>query len=783
MFLPNSIGQYGLSPNPIGQYGVPNEGEDVLLQVAEWDSQMDEIDKQQERLLNDQWRLLRTQIGSLMGALAEMRTDLAEVKRATSKEQLEFAIEQIHSSIDAHGQAHASIADRVSYLENFIGESADKHKALTGEQDTIKTTMEQRLEYLEGLIGDSAEKYGTALAEAMVKLNDLHKAVASCAQQEHHATLEERLAFVEKELGESADKNDKHKTSMEERMEFLETKLGDSAEKHAKEIEDAKAKLGDLHGAVAACAKQEHHATLEERLTFIEKELGESADKQDSHKTSMETRMEFLENKLGDSAEKHAKEIEDAKAQLGDLHEAISKTAKVDHASSLDERLAFLEGMVGDNADKHAKALKDHKDGFEEHKVSMETRLDYLEALIGDSADKHWKEIDAAKDKLGSMEAAVSKCAKTEHHDSLEARVAYLEKDLGDSVESHTGRLGSMEKQLMEFGISLDGKGHKSEIDKLEAVVLAGIEKRLSTVEEKHMQDFTKRLSDYESKHMRDYDQMKGKIGDIDKALRECANIEHYLGLDRKHGALKEEQASQADAAKSRMRDLTAKLDTQISSFQIFRNTIDDRFSQLEGNLADKMQGRDLMKDVEDRIRYMQEDQKRARDMLESSILEQIRLEHSTVNSQASQIKEQWDREVKARQAHQDNYNDLLGQERSSRAAETQQMEGRMKTFETSVFGELQRIWKEIGKETPAARPIIRPAYTTNEYVAPPVYTSVRSPSIMSPRVYPMAPGTLSGASVTTVPPQYSTVAVDVVQTGPLIGRQLSDGTFLPTTF
>jgi hypothetical protein len=970
----------------------------VSRQVEEWDAQMDGLDKQAETLLNEQWRLLRTQIASLMGTISDLRVELDEVKGRTSKEQLEAAFEQIQSNLDAHGHAHASIAERVTYLEDFIGESADKQdmsfETLAGEHEALKGTIEQRLEYLEGFIGESSDKHAKDIAEAMGKLQDMHKAVSSCAQQkhhasleermtfmekelgesadkhgkhktsvetrmqflektigdsaekhwkeikdaktklgdlskaistcakqehhatleerlkflekelgesadkhdkhktsvedrmefiekkigdsaelhwkeiqdskaklgdvskaialcakkEHHASLEERIGFIEKEMGESADKHDKHKTSMETRMEFLENKVGDSAELHWKEILDAKTKLGDLHEAIATCAKQEHHATLEERLNFLEKELGESADKHDkhktsvedrmefiekkigdsaelhwqeiqdskaklgdvskalelcamkenhasleerigfiekemgesaekhdSHKTSMETRMEFLENKLGDSAEKHWTEIEDAKAKLGDLHEAISQTAK--YASSLDKRLDLNESAVGDNADRHTK-------GIEEHKASMETRLNYLEALIGDSADKHMKEIDAASKQLGSVEAAISMCAKAEHHDVLEARVAYLEKDLGASLDQHTqsknsieGRLANTEKLLNELGISLNGKIHKNEIEKLESAVLAGIGTKLTAMEEKQLKDFMMRLSDYERKHMQEFDQIRGKIGDVDKALKECASIEHYLGLDRKHGALKEEHASQVEAAKGRMRDFATKVDGQVSLFQSYKSVMDERLSQLEDRLADRSQSRDVMKDVEERMKYMQEDQKRARDILESSILEQIRLEHSTVTSQASQLKEQWDRELKTRQAYLDNYSDLLGQERSARVGDVQQMEGKMKTFETSLFHELQRIWQELGKEAPVPAPIIvqQPPSVVKEYVMPPVYTSTpavtgnmsppmmsftsspsvaeyRTSPIMSPRVATVlqgrTPGPLGGTGV-----------------------------------
>jgi Holliday junction resolvasome RuvABC endonuclease subunit len=642
----------------------------------------------------------KTTMEDRMEFLERKMGDSAE-KHWKEIEALKGKTGDIHKAVALCAKAdnHASLEERMKFVEKELGESADKH-------DAHKTTMEDRMVFLEKKIGDSAEKHWKEIEALKKNHGDMGKILAGCAKQEHHASLEERMTFVEKELGESADKHDAHKTTMEDRMEFLEKKIGDSAEKHWKEIEALKKNHGDMSKILAGCAKQEHHASLEKRMDFVEKELGESADKHDKHKTTMEDRMEFLEAKIGDSAEKHAKEIEAVKKNHGDLHKVVSACAKADHASSIEKRLSFLENMVGDNADKHAKALADHKGDLTTHRESMETRLEYLEALVGDSADKHWKEIDAAKKKLGSMELAVSKCARVEHHSAMEKRMDDLEKVLGVTSDDHTqhknatqGRLDTAERKLKELGISLDGKGHKSDIEKLEGIILAGIDKRLTTIEQKHLQDFAKKMSDYERKHMKDIEEMKSKFGDVDKALKECANIEHYLGLDKKHSDLSRALSESAEAAKARMQDYDGKIDAHKEALSQVKALIDQRFRAFEQKLGENARFQEIMKDVEQRYFMMEEDQKRAREMLESSLQEQIRLEHSSVHSQANQIKEHWEREVKARQAYQENYKELLGQERSAREAIETQLGDRLNSFERSIFAELQRLWQELGKE------------------------------------------------------------------------------------
>merc|ERR1711964_915445 len=106
------------------------------------------------------------------------------------------------------------------------------------------------------------------------------------------------MEYVEKLLGESADKHcehEEHKTTMDTRLECLDRVLGDSADKHTKEIESARATLANLHAAFTSCAKTEHHASLEQRLDYLEKLLGDSADQHANeladHKNTMHSRM------------------------------------------------------------------------------------------------------------------------------------------------------------------------------------------------------------------------------------------------------------------------------------------------------------------------------------------------------------------------------------------------------------------------------------------------------------------------------------------------------------
>merc|ERR1719502_2344245 len=137
---------------------------------------------------------------------------------------------------------------------------------------------------------------------------------------EAHNTMVDRLAYVEKFMGESLDKHEKelkehradyieHKTSVNTRLEFVETLIGDSADKHAKELAAATQKMADLREALLACATKENHANLEQRMAYLEKFFCESAYEHEKeiaetkkiymeHKTKMEKHLEYIEKLL-----------------------------------------------------------------------------------------------------------------------------------------------------------------------------------------------------------------------------------------------------------------------------------------------------------------------------------------------------------------------------------------------------------------------------------------------------------------------------------------------------
>ena len=73
---------------------------------------------------------------------------------------------------------------------------------------------------MEALLGDSADEHAKEIEAAHAKIVDLRFALESCANQDHHMSLEMRLGYMEALLGDSADKHAKKIKALEGKMIF-----------------------------------------------------------------------------------------------------------------------------------------------------------------------------------------------------------------------------------------------------------------------------------------------------------------------------------------------------------------------------------------------------------------------------------------------------------------------------------------------------------------------------------------------------------------------------------
>mmetsp|Transcript_83133 Transcript_83133/g.211624 ORF Transcript_83133/g.211624 Transcript_83133/m.211624 type:complete len:270 (+) Transcript_83133:3-812(+) len=265
-------------------------------------------------------------------------------------------------------------------------------------------------------MGDSADKH----ADELQALKESHSKHGKDLD-EHHATVQERIKYLEKSLGDSADKHtkelkalaaahDKHASdlsgiqavhaahaSLPERMDYMEKLLGDSADKHTltlQALQDAHAKFQASHGKTAKDLEtmkvlQAHHATMGERV-------------------------DYLEQTLGDSADKHAEEVAALKAAHAKTQDALAKQAKdasaaLAHHATVGERLAYIEKCIGDSADQQLRELEALKQAHSNTAKDLTSMKDLHGRLSTDNQMAKAKQMSVAE-RLDLLEGRLKHC-------------------------------------------------------------------------------------------------------------------------------------------------------------------------------------------------------------------------------------------------------------------------------------------------------------------------------------------------------------------------------------
>jgi chromosome segregation ATPase len=418
---------------------------------------------------------------------------------------------QVSSAFDrAQAVHHASVNERLDYLEGLIGDSVEKHAKEVAELkashdkhavalsrhakdlDQYKgggqvhhASIEERLNYVERMIGDSADKHANELAAAQTKLEALQNRLQSVDRQAAApaAVDVQRAHSAVASLKTTLD--DRH-NSLQERVDYLERQLGDSAEKHARELKALK----DAHGRHArdleSVKSNTKHASVEERLDYVEKAIGDSADKHAAELAAAHSKLEQMHGRLL-SCESHANTV----GELRKAHSGLSSDKnswEMSHAS-LKERVDHLDMLLGEAGEKHGKGLeaalakldqlnsrlaacertgaalselkRSHSDlthgkaSIEAHHASLKERMDYVERLLGDSAEKHTKELEAIRFAHDRHLASLTKCSKDlesvkaahSQHSSMGERLSLLERALGDLSHKHSQEVSAMSQK------------------------------------------------------------------------------------------------------------------------------------------------------------------------------------------------------------------------------------------------------------------------------------------------------------------------------------------------
>lgn len=169
-------------------------------------------------------------------------------------------LEESMSKLDIH---HGSVSQRLDNLAKDVEIMVLVSRQVT----TLDKDVQERVTYLERLIGDSN-----------VKLEQMHGRVTVC---ERSGSALEVLKKAHDDLASGKAELEVHHASMHERIQYIESVIGDSADKHARELDALKAAHDKHNQALAKHAKgcRDLEGSIAERLDNLENNQTESASK------------------------------------------------------------------------------------------------------------------------------------------------------------------------------------------------------------------------------------------------------------------------------------------------------------------------------------------------------------------------------------------------------------------------------------------------------------------------------------------------------------------------
>jgi len=422
-----------------------------------------------------------------LGDVSEDHTRALESMEAGYR-KLRGSVDDLHGHVkgeqETRDQNHATVVDRLEYLERFIGESADKHQkhmkdleaahaklkdihgVIAGEKSAREervSTMEERLESLERQLTFSDENHTKSIQSMeannrrlLGNIDALHGHIKTEQEQreEHHATVAERLEFLEQFVGESAEKH----------------------EKHAKDLEAAHAKMRELSGKSQSekASFEERHGSLEERIEALERFIGDAADKH----TDLSSELADLREHLGDTkniarsehirsihhvlvTEKSAREASEAaieKALNGERVLRDNFEASIDRQLKLEmEAREAHHAHVCEQIEQEQKARELHNESFKkiiahERGAREQGHQTILEALESERSTREQQSLhfqdrgdagktDALSERVESLERTVGffdEIRRKERDERLKDN-----KRIWDAIDSHTHDLST----------------------------------------------------------------------------------------------------------------------------------------------------------------------------------------------------------------------------------------------------------------------------------------------------------------------------------------------------
>jgi len=279
------------------------------------------------------------------------------------------------------------------------------------------------------------------------------------------------------------------------------------------------------------------------------------------------------------------------------------------------------------------------------------------------------KEFDCVTDRLKQLllDELEKQCAA---HTNLESRIAELAENMKCETGSTSTCASIAQQRAVQGQIADCGTEHSNMNAQLQ-----DLEARIRTKHAELIRDTASR-SELEEIHKR---------------------------LDQLHNSLDEERVSRDSALQTMKGELLSLGRVEKCARETIEERMLQRLAEFDADVVKHSELNGAVVQAENRLQQVLDDQKRARDGLETTLQDFIRKEHAV---QQSLMQEQWDREQKARLVHNEQQRELMNKERAEREASAQAQErkieilgrkvSRMDSIDSNINEDKDRLWNAL---------------------------------------------------------------------------------------
>jgi len=237
--------------------------------------------------------------------------------------------------------------------------------------------------------------------------------------------------------------------TIEQRLDYIEKTAGHSVEDHAKQLLAARNDIQSLHAHVAAdrSAREKHHSTVEQRVQGMEESFGTTVDK---HARSVQALQQNLDDVLSqlNTHTTQRNHMEDRIAQL----EANRAGSAAHHAAQLENVSRTVQDFDSNLSDTKLQvqnlsaAFRSEMDARDSRHASVDARLKRIET----GAVVHTREVQATAQRLHELHGHVADEQKTHETYRLTAEDRLKRLEAGNNSPTRPAKDSNLESSILE---------------------------------------------------------------------------------------------------------------------------------------------------------------------------------------------------------------------------------------------------------------------------------------------------------------------------------------------